>query len=387
MAKKLEVLASAHGDALQNIVSRNVVLAGETVFASLQASVPDGFAQQIQLDATRGLVAQFAKKSAKVYVSVDERLFDTKRVRFALAVEGYVAWGLGRRAKGTTILFGGAATQESTSVTIVVFADGAVVEIDEKVLPEASASYFKDALTAMIAELRSKYPNAQMFQAAPLENWQIPEVDFVGEKALRRISYRPLTRGFSSVSAFIFPGVIAAMGLLFYIGAVGTGWGKYSSAVSSYDVAISDPSIKNQGGIDTNFLNVVNARRVYMDEPRRQSILADKSAFIVRGIGAVPDVQILELRLPAPSLTPQSQIGISVSPEQARQRKAITAERTPDVWLSIAVPKSQEPAINQAQTAMVLIANSTGMSLRLAHQGWRDDQARRIFNIEGFMHD
>lgn len=388
MAKQLEVLASVQAEELHNIGSRNVLLAGEPVFASLQASVPEGFAQQVQLDASRGLVSQFAKHAAKVYVSVDERVFDTKRVRFALAVEGYIAWGLARRGNGTTILFGGAASRNSTNVTIVVFSDGAVVELDEKVLPEASASYFKEALTAMIAELRSKYPNAPMFQAAPLDNWQLAEVEYVGEKALRRISYRPLTRGFSSVTAFVFPGIIAALGLLFYVGVLGLGWGKYSTAISEYETSINDPAIKSQGGIDTNFLNVVNARRVYMDEPRRQSILADKSAAIVRGIGVVPNVQIMEMRLPAPSVNPQNQVGITVSPEQARMRKAITAERTPDVWLSIAVPKSQDPAINQAKDAMVLIANATGMSLRLAHQGWRDDStARRIFNIEGFMHD
>lgn len=388
MAKKMEILASAQGNAIQSIASRNVLLAGEAVFVSLNDTAEKGFVKQIQLEANRGFVSQFAKQSAKVHVSVDERLFDARRVRFAFAIEGYVSWGLARRGKGTFILFGGAANQTSTNVTIVVFSDGRVVEINEKVLPEASGNYFKEALATTFAELRSKYPNAQFFQAAPLENWGLPDVTYLGESALRRISYRPLTRGHSPVKKFIIPSLIAGLGLIFYIGALGVGWNKYNTAINTYNQSINDPAIKNQGGIDSNFLNVVNARRVYMEEPRRQSILADKSELIVRGIGVVPGVKILELRLPAPSLNPQNQIGVTISPQQAMIEKAITAERTPDVWLSIAVPKSKEPAINQAKSAMLLIANSTGMSLRLAHQGWRDDQAsRRIFNIEGFMHD
>lgn len=387
MAKPIEVLASGEPDAVSAIRSRRVVLAGEAVFASLQPVVQNGFAQQAQVEARRGVLAQFAKKTPRVHLAVDERLFEARKVRFALAMEAYVAWGLGRRGKGTTILLGGAESADATHLSVVVFADGAVVEVDEKVLPAAGASYFRDALTAMLGELRARYPTAKLCQAAPLHEWGMPDVEFVGDKALRGLSFRPLTRAKGYAGVYLAPAAVAVLGVVFYAGAVGFGWSKYDGAVGEYDRAISDPTIKNQGGIDTTFLDVVNARRLYMEEPRRQVILAAKAEALVRGVGAVPGVQILELRLPAPSINPQNQVGVTISPQEARMRQAITPERTPDVWISVAVPKSDDAAINQARDVMLLIANSTGMSLRLAHQGWRDEQKRRVYNIEGFMHN
>ena len=387
MTVKRDVLAATDSASLRAVTARKILLAGEAVFASLQPAVPDGFTQQTPRDAVAGIFAQFAKSAPKVFVSVDDRVFDVPKVRFALAIEGYLAWGLRECKRGTTVLFGGAETAQSTSVTIIVFSDSRVVELDEKVLPETSASYFRDALTSMIAELRMKYPTARMVQADPLESWDIPEVAHVGDAPLRGLSYRPLRKNHRRRMAYAVPATIVGLGALFYIGALTTGWNRYQQATDDYELAIADPEIRARGGIDTNFLDVMTARRVYMEQPRRQAVLADKTEFVARGIGGVPNVQILEMRLPAPSITLQQQPGITVSPEQAKQRNIITPERSPDVWLAISVPKTNDAALNQAQQVMTMIANNTGMSLRLAHQGWRDDKNRRVFNIEGFIHD
>lgn len=383
----MNVVASIDQLTLDKPVQGKVLLAGDVVFASLKNKVLDGYVLQSQIEASNNLVRQLTRKSETVYLSVHERLFAANKGRFAMAVESYIAWGLKRSKKGTTILYGGASTPNRTNVTIIVFSEGSVVEIDDRELPQASASYFNDSLTQMHAEIVAKYPTAQYFQASPLDDWKVPGIEYVGVKPLSGASYRPLSRGFSKSSAFVVPAIVGVCGLLFYIGAIGIGWGKYTKAISDYEVAISDPSIKSQGGIDTKFLNVVTARRAYMLDPRRQSALSEKTAFVVRGIGAVADVKILQLKLPAPSINPQRQAGISVSPDQAKQRKAITPERIPDVWLSIAVPKSGTTGIDQGKATMSVIANATGMSLRLPHQGWREELGRRIYNIEGFIHD
>lgn len=383
MALKTHVIATADESLPEN--ERKILLAGESVFVSLQSGVPDGFIAQAPCDASASLVSQFAKHVPKVYVSVDERLFEASKVRFGLAVEGYVKWGLRDRRKGTTVLLGGAQTPQSTIVSIFVFTDGQVAEVDEKVLPESTATYFRDALLAMVAELRIKYPTARMVQAAPLDNWDIQDIEYLGEKPLRSITYRPLTRGYSPRQALVLPAAVSALGFAAYIGALAAGWSMYSSSIESYDMAIADPSIQTRGGIDTNFLDTMNARRQFMEQPRRQTVLAEKAASIVRGIGSVAEVRILELRLPAPSVNPQQQVGVTINRDH--EKKLIAADRAPDVWISISVPKSPDAALNQAQSVMTTIANHTGMSLRLAHQGWRDDQSRRVFNIEGFIHD
>jgi len=387
MAIKPQVLANISDETLRALSSKKVLLAGETVAASLDPWVPEGFVQQAPREAVAGILAQFEKNAPKVHLSVDGRLFDVTRIRFAIALEGYIAWGLKERRKGATILFGGAGTAHTTNVSILVFTNGRVTEIDEKVLPEASSTYFRDVMSPMVQELAIKYPAARMVQAAPLENWNIPGVEYVGDEALKGLSYRPLVRVFNRRAAYVVPGGVAAIGVLFYLAVTTVAWNNYSREVDEYDATMADPTITTQGGIDTHFLDAMTARRQYMDQPRRQSALAEKAAGIVRGVGALPDVQILELKLPAPSVNPSSQIGITVNPEQRPQTQQITADRTPDVWISVALPKTADPAINQAKAAMTVMANNTGMSLRLAHSGWREDKGRRIFDVEGFIHE
>jgi len=385
MVAKSEMLTSADG--LGSLSARKVLLVGETVFASLQPSVPDGFVQQAPRNAASGLAAGLSKTAPKVYVSVDARLFSVPRLRVALAIDGYLAWGLREYRKNTTVLFGGAQTERSTAVNILVFSNGKLVHLDEKVLPERSSDYFRDALMAMIADVRLRFPTARLVQAAPLDDWQVDGVEYIGDKPIRRLSYRPLVRNYRPRPSLLLPGSMAALGIVIYAGAVSVGWNKYNHAVAEHEKSFADPIIRERGGVDSGFLDVMNARRIYMEQPRRQTEMSNKAESIVRGIGAVPDVQILEMKMPAPSIVPQQQIGITVNPEQAKQKQQITPDRAPDVWFSIAVPKVPDAAINQARSVMILIANNTGMSLRLAHQGWRDDENRRIFNIEGFIHD
>ncbi|MCX7173832.1 MAG: hypothetical protein NT159_07890 [Proteobacteria bacterium] len=384
----LEVLADAGGHASEALTTRKVLLAGDTVFASLQQFVPDNFVRQAPREAVGGLFAQFRKNVKKVYLSIDDRIFDIpSKVRFGIAMEGYIAWGLRHSRRDTLILFGGAETDKATDVSIFVFVNGEVAEIDEKLLPATSATFFRDALTSMLGELRMKYPTARYTQAAPLTDWEEPGINYVGNQPIAGISYRPLTRTYSQGSAYVLPGAVALAGALFYSGALLAGWMEFDSAMDAYDRSMADPAIRNQGGIDVRLLDAMTTRRQYMDEPRRQAVLAEKLPNIVRGIGVLPSVQILDIKLPAPSINPSLQFGVTVSPEQAQQRQAIGPDRPPDVWMSIGIPKTPEPAINQAKTAMTAMANSTGMSLRLAHAGWRDDGKRRVLNIEGFIHD
>lgn len=393
-----DVLSSATPEALQGIKSRKVLLSGTAIEAELQRdtrhgapAAPEGFVAQPPRDAVGGLIGQFSKSTQKVWVSVDERVFDLPRARFAFAIDGYLSWGLGSRRKGVTVLFGGAESRTETSVSILVFADGKLNFLGEKSLPEVSATYFRDAVSSMVAELHLQYPTARFVQAAPLSNWNFEEgdcrVEYVGDLPLRRLSFRPLVRGYSRKSAFLIPAVVGVLGVAVYAGLLMAGWSKYSQAVADYDLAIADPAIQSKGGVDTDFLTVMNARRVYMEQPRRQTALAGKTSDIVRGIGVVPNVRILEMKLPAPSLSPQQQVGISPNPNADAQRQLLTPGRAPDVWIVVAVPKVDQPAITQATAVINEIGNRTGMSLRLAHNGWREDKDRRILNIEGFIHD
>lgn len=388
MASSMAVLAStADLASLEGSGNRKILLAGDSVFVSLTPTIPAGFVQQPARDAAAGLFAQFSKDAPKVFVAVDELLLDLPKLRFALAFDGYLAWGLRERRKGPTILFGGGESDNAVNVEIMVFADNRLLELHEKSLPHRGATYFRDALQTMLEELRTSFPTARFVQAAPLTDWDLDDVEYIGDRPLRSLSYRPLTRTLTRRSVYLVPVALAALGAVVYPGAVVSGWSKYSSAVADYEVAVADPAIKAKGGMDTEFLTTMNARRMYMEQPRRQSALADKASNIVRGLAAVASVHVLEMKLPAPSINPQAQLGVSVSPDADKIRAQVTQDRSPDVWISIAVPRSNDAAIVQAKAVMTQIANSTGMTLRLAHQGWRDDRGTRILTIEGFIHD
>ena len=393
-SSRFTTLTHVDDDTLEHIQTRKVLLVGETVFASLEATHPSNFIAQAPRDGAGYLRTLVAKSAPKVQVAVDPRLLDLTKCRFALAIDGYLSWGFAQRDAGTLILFGGGETQAGTSIDIVIFQSGVVQAINEKNLPAMTEPIFIDAVEGMIAGLRNTYPTARFVQAAPLSDWGLHDVQYIGEAPLKRLSFRPLLRTYNRSHSFLMPAGIAAGGFCIYLAMLMFGWGGYNSAVADYETAITDAAIQNVGGIDTNFLDVMNARRFFMDQPRRQIRLTQEAIRVVRGIGVVNDVQIMEIKLPAPSLEGPSRKdpGIVVDPEHMRQRQQIMPDRTPDVWMSISVPLQRDTAILQAKDVMTAIANSTGMSLRLAHQGWREtpgkgDGMRRTFNIEGFIHD
>lgn len=388
-------LASIDDQDLNEITAKKILLAGETVFLALddKTAIPSGFIEQAPREGAEYLRALFRKSTPTVHVAVDERLFALSKSRFALAIDGYLNWGLSLKGQTTTVLIGGCSTRHGTSVEIVVFYAGLVQEIGEKNLPSPDDPIFTDAANGLLNTLKAKYPAARFVQAAPLTDWGLEGVEYIGEAALKRLSYRPLVRTYRSSRRFVLPAAVGAAGLVAYAGMVGFGWTKYEMAVAEYNTAMADAAIRDQGGIDTNFLDVMNARRFYMEQPRRQVQLTQEAMRVVRGIGVVPNVQILEIKLPAPSINVRRENNTVVSPANRQNRQEIMPNRTPDVWMSIAVPIGNDTAILQAKEVMMEIANGTGMSLRLAHQGWkenpkaRDGQGIRTFNIEGFIHD
>lgn len=391
MANPFDIITSAQIDQPSTRKVRRVLLAGEVVFASLQGSAPpQGFVPQTPRDALAGLAVHFMKNAPKVHVSIDKRLCKTPGLRCALALDGYLAWGLGERRKGMLVLLGGAQGEHSTHVCILAFSGGKVVDLDEKVLPESTATYFRDALVSMVGELRLKYPTAHFVQAAPLPDWSLEDVEYVGERPLRGLSFRSISlRGRSrhAAPALIYAS-IGVIGVSFYAAAITTGWNRYDSAVTGYGKAVSDPAIEGRGGIDTEFLSVAGARRLYMTSPRRQADLVEKAEAVVRGIGSVPGVLILEMKLQGQAIrTPQAAIAGAVdpSPKLEERRGSLNSERVADVDISLSVPLSPEPAMDQARTVMAQIASHTGMSLRLTHQGWHEEKGTRVFHIEGFF--
>lgn len=367
---------------------RKLLIGGQMVFAAMQSAnvPPKGYVPQQAREVVAGLLAGFRKNNPKVYVHVHPSVLDLPKARFAFVVDAYLAWGT-RQRKGQVALIGGIERKDGGfHVDVLVFDNGQLVALYDRELPERSSARFETAAESVVSQVKEKYPKVRVVQAAPLENWHLQNVEYLGEKPLKWLSFKPLTRTVSGRRHLIIPSAIVLAGAMFNAGAIGVAWNNYEESLTRYDVAASDPEIAKQGGVDSNYINVMTQRRLFMEAPRRQDLLPSKILSIVRGIGVLPSVQIVEMKLPAPSIDAQPNSGLVVNPQGERNKGLITSDRVPDAWMRISVPKSNGSALDQAQIVLATLAASTGMTLRLVHRGWQEESSRRIFTIEGFIH-
>ncbi len=386
---KNKIVAFASPRALDNVESRKLLIGGQLVFASMSANaVPPSknYFAQTPREAVGGLFSGLQKRNPKVYVHVHPSVLDMPKARYGFTIDAYLAWGIKQR-KGQFALIGGIEREDGEFlVDVLVFDAGQLIELYDQELPERSSVRFQAAAQSVIDGVKRKYPKAHVAQAAPLGDWGIPNVEYIGDKPLKRLSYRPLAKTVDSRRELLVPAAIVLAGVAFNVGAIGMAWNKYSEAQVRYENAASDPNIKMQGGIDSNYINVMTQRRLFMETPRRQDVLPSKVLDIVRGVGVLPGVQIVEMKLPAPSISLQEASGIVVISEAKKNSDLLTDDRVPDAWLRISVPRSAGSALEQAQQVVETLRGSTGMSLRLVHRGWQDENTRRIFTIEGFIH-
>lgn len=368
--------------------TRKLLIGGQLVFAALHSDSkpPKAYVAQQPREAVPGLLAGFRKNNPKVHVHVHPNVLDHSKARFAFLIDAYVGWGVKQR-KGSVAVIGGIEQKDGGfHVDVLVFDTGRLVSLYDLELPERSSPRFDAAAASVVARIAVAHPKARIVQVAPLDNWNLQGVEYLGDKPLRSLSFRPIGRGTSNKRHLLLPASIVAAGAIFNAGSIGLAWGKYSESIERYDVAARDPMIVKQGGIDSNYINVMTQRRLFMETPRRQDLLPNKILTIVRGIGVLPSVQIVEMKLPAPSLGTQPASNIVVDPEGNKNPNLITADRVPDTWMRISVPKSDGSALDQAHDVLARLADSTGMTLRLVQRGWQEDGARRIFTIEGFIH-
>jgi len=385
---------------LKSITTRKVMVGGgHLIFATMQARMepPKGFVPQRPREAGIGLLATFKKNTPKVYVHVHPALVGIEKIRFALLIDSYLAWGtsLARHArgqtKGTVALIGGIEHEgRPIHIDVLVFQDGQLVALYDQELPERVDFRFQASAEAIVAKIRSDYTGVKIKQAAPLSNWALDGVEYIGEAGVSKPKHAPITRSLNSHIEFVIPAALAAIGIVYNFGAIGMAWTDWGTAQGSFNDAVNDPALREAGGIDSAYIDVMNQRRIFMETQRKQDVLPDKVLQIVRGIGVLPGVQIIELRLPAPSVTVQipgqSAAAPIINADGGKNQDLITTDRGADAKIRISMPKSAASAIDQAREVLGQLAGGTGMSVRLTQDGVAEDKDRRVFTIEGFIH-
>jgi hypothetical protein len=367
-----------------HVSTTKTLLVGSTVFASSRDISIPGYAKLAPRHGVGVLASILTKESPRIYIGVSDVVMNQapRGARFALAMDGYVQWGL--RSRGKVVLIGGCDSPTESSLDVLIFENGRFIDYANKVLPGTSANHYAETVADLLDEFAASHPGHNVVQAAPLTPFgnAFPNVQYVGDKIFRRLAFRPLSQkaGARYHNLSIPLGIVAASALV-YLGAIGKGWAEYSAAKQAFSHEIADPLVKGKGGVDSALIDVTQQRRFFLNEPRRQVALAEMSGALVAGIGKIEGLRIVEITLTAPGAS----VG-ATGVEPTHAGPAPTAEATPDVLLRVSVPNRGEGAMVQGKAVMMAISANTGMSARLARQGWTDDGKRRVFNIEGFIH-
>lgn len=372
-------------DEAQTVTGRKVLLAGASVFASGNDVKPKDYVRIAARQGASFFRSLLTKQVPHVFLAVSEGVMRAapRGTRFALAIDAYIQWGLGSRGK--TIVIGGYEGSRETHLDVLVFEDSRFVAYENKVLPGIEAAHFTDAVTTMLDDLASAHPGCTIVQASPLTPFgkNFPTVQYVGDKIFKRLSFRPLSfQAASRTNNVLVPAGIVGLGILFYAGTLGKGWSDYHGARQAFEQEIADPLVTGQGGVDSGVIDTIQQRRFFLDDPRRQVALSEKLKAVVAGVGKIEGLRIVEIKLPAPSVGSATEsIGVPVASSSNE-----VSDRKPDVWLRVSVPLEGQGAMLQGRSVMQAISTNTGMSVRLARQGWSDDGMRRVFTIEGFIH-
>lgn len=376
------IVAPAH---LGAALGRKVLVCGHGVFASLDRSAPkpsEGFIDQPSRRAGP-LLTGFKKgeTAARLYIAIDERLVHQPKVRYALALDYYLRWGMAH-SKTPLVLLGGAESDGTTYIDVMVFSNGSLRDLFEHELPAHEHRDFGISLKVLLRKIADDCPGSRIVAAAPLPDWQNDDVEYIGEAPLKGLSFRPLGATKAGAAGMKVSAGVALAGLLTYGVQLGYGWKSYSDAGAAYQTEVADPVLTDAGGINNARLELLQRREFYMQELRPQEALARKSRQIVSGIATLPGVRINSITFGSSNGASQGSGGaadVSGAPT--------TQPAEPNVTMELLVQQSADSALTDAESLMTAISARTGMRLRLQKaQGWSTDETTGIrkLRIEGF---
>ncbi|WP_440569580.1 hypothetical protein [Stenotrophomonas sp. STK17_22] len=387
----------AHPSLLDEVTHRKVLLCGDCVSITFDEATLRGSGEvgptMISLApraSARSVKALLGKATKPIHVGVDDRLLDRPRVRFAIAADGYLSWGI-QHGRGTTVLLGGAEDGGTTYLDVFIFQERSLVEVWNRELPGHQEIGFPRLLDALVEMISDRYPHARVVAAGPLPDWEREGIEYLGMQPLRSLSFAPLSAKLSTT-----PGINYALGFAFtgaalYAGQVAFGWHSYTDAVDAYRVETTDPQLARAGGISNGMLEVLQQKRLFMEMPRPQEVLAARGRRIVSGVAAVPGVQIKSLTFHAgASGGDPGQFGAPAAPapEAAASGDVGAAgaeDMAPDVSMELVVQRSSGFALEQAKLLMQQVGSRTGLSLRMASAAEDEGAGTRTFKLQGYI--
>lgn len=340
-----------------------VLVGGELVYAAIgsMAQVPVDYVTQVPREMPANVWQRVIRNGQKVAISIHPVLASTPKLRVGIVLDGYLAWGR-RKAKEPTVLIGGVASKDRIYLDVLVFSNGKLVEVTDRSLPTENDDEFSGAAHLMVQGLRDQYKDHQIVVAGPMGDLRVPDTVYIGAQPLKYVRYRSVSALKGKDTYLLRPLALVAASAVFYLGAIGIGWTRLSSATTDHQAVASSPEVVKHGGVDAAYVGVMKERRLFMQAPRNQEHLAAALVSVARGVSAVPGVKIQEMRLP----------GLKNGDSPAA-----------DVDLKVSVPKIGNTSLGQGQTLVGELARNTGLNWSSAGAAWREDGGRRIYTLEG----
>lgn len=355
---------------VDNASEFNHLIGGNLLFMSLSANAtaPEGYIPQPPRETANLFRTMFSRNNQQLHVYFHPDLLSYPKHKFALCLDSYLQWGW--KQPGITAIIGGIESEtDEFHIDILVFNNGRLIEVYDRELPGTGNRRFASDAQSVVSEVIQKHSAARVYLAAPLSNWDIEETQFLTKSEFGKLRFKTLSTGGNKVADFVAPALISTVSIAAFVSIIGIDWVKYKESTELFQKEASDPIIVKQGGVDTYYINVMSQRRMFMDRPRQQVLLSSNARKIINAVGSVPNVQIVELKLPAPL-----------------DSGSTTSDRPKDVWMSISVPKAPGSGLSQLEELSTLLTKTNGIDIGSTHQKWQEDQQNRIYSLEGYIH-
>lgn len=339
------------------------LLAGQDAYIALSNEAPGNMVPIATRRPHTPLNKSFYKKDGpRIRVFLDEGL-QGRYSKVKLAVDAYLRLGGWRsfQMKRPYILLGGRADESGVNLEILVFRGGAVVEVNEKLLPPADALDHLDVTDAAIEAVRARYPDCVVEQAGPLQRLPNPHIrKYHGNKIFRGLRPVTLNPSEQSVRNFIAPAVVTAGAMAYLLVTLTASLSAYQSERSKADALESRLfTLSSQ----TQPIDVMEARQTFkhqMAQPGVEEGYVEQVIRIANATQRIKGSQIKELSVP--NLGPGNLAGV----------------------LSLEVPSANYPSpLLQGREVLDALAQEMGQPVRLSRQtGITENDDTITFRIE-----
>lgn len=365
--------------------AKQAILIGSACVVSLEGIALDGYIPIEPRSTVSPLKRLYKSNPGKVYslLKDDVLISCPKNMQFAYANDAYLNWGY--QTKQKTVLFGGITYPDKTFLQIYVFNQGDLIFVDERELDGSDTGFYVDSIVSIVDEFRGRFEDARFCYVSPLGDLssafidieQIPEVQIFKKLTYRKLGYKETGRANDLLAPFAIIAIsVCVLGWYLF-----KGWMSYTDAITAYHTAMSDPIVKQDGGIGGSYVDTMQQQRFFMLTPRYQTELIGHSTRLVNAVIKIPSARIISLRTSSPSAS----LGIAASAEDGVPK---TSKDSPsDIRIVLSVPKTSRKALEQGKEMLDVITAHSGLSLHMAEQGqgWRDADKDRQFTFEGML--